>query len=213
MDRGRYKDALATPSESQAARMPVNEDSSRTASITACPPVPGCRSGDPTGQPLFLDLDDQLCSAQFLRQPEILADEFLILLHERIVLGLGSALVGTMSPFNGGLALLAPRGELRRIESFTAEKSSDAAGLDNGVGFDENALFVFSRRFAAFGFGDDFWIGARRWLRFAAEFGCYGPTFGLASLASTAALRNQTRWWLGKTIGTGHAGFFLALAH
>lgn len=193
--------------------MPVNEESSRTASITPCPPVPGCRSGDPTEQPLFLDLDDHFCRSQFLRQPEIFADELLILLHKRIILGLGSALVGTMSLFNGGLALLAPRGELRRIESFTAEEDSDAAGLGNGVCFDENALFVFSRRLAAFGFGDDFWVGARRWLRFAAEFGCYGPTFGLASLTFTAVLRNQTRWWLGKTIGTGHTGFFLALAH
>lgn len=89
-----------------------------------------------------MNLDDQICLVQADLQALVVPGQ---LGDERSVrpggIGLGAALARCQRRKVGGLTLTAPSGQRGRIDTFTAQQSTDLAGLRASVHGHQNAAF------------------------------------------------------------------------
>ena len=100
-----------------------------------------------------------------------------------------------------GFAFPSPGCEEGRVESFAAEHGSAGSRFGGVVGLAQDGELVVGLESAAFGLGDDLGIGSGAWLGSGGDFGCIGPTFGLASLAFTLALCSKIAGSWGRPLG------------
>lgn len=88
--------------------------------------------------------------------------------------------LGRQSLENDGIALAAPSRQQGRVQAFTTEKGSHAAGTFGAVGLGQNALIVFRGEAATLGLSDDLGIGAG--LRGGVGFAVGGTPVAFATL-------------------------------
>ena len=81
------------------------------------------------GEPFFLNINDQLGPGQTLRQLAVLQFELAHLFREWIVLGFGATSMNRQAR----VALVAPVGEMRRIQTLAAEHGADRSGFLGGT--------------------------------------------------------------------------------
>ena len=149
-------------------------------------------SDDPTARPLFLNVNDDLGFAQFLREALVLEAQLLVFLGHRITLGLGAAFAGGQSLQRSGLSLATPGCQQRGIQSFTAQQRSDTAGALGLVGLGQNTLLVFGAEAAARGLRHDLGIGVGP-LRDEGGFAVRGTALALATLGFPPSHGRQNR--------------------
>src|ERR1035437_3640803 len=76
----------------------------------------------------FLDVDDEVRLTQIFGQTCVLAAQLLVLLIHRMALGLGSALLRSQRLQDAVGPLAPPIGQQGRVQTFAAEKCTNAAG-------------------------------------------------------------------------------------
>ena len=133
-----------------------------------------------------MNLDDKFGLRQALSQLAVLLLETANLVKERIVLGLGAAPVGHQSL----IALHAPVGEVRGVETLAAEHGPDGPGLAGRIGLHQNALLVIGGELAALRLDHHLRVGRRF------GFAWRSAAFRLATLGFTPlrARRSQNGW-------------------
>src|SRR2546423_349030 len=93
----------------------------------------------------FLNIDDDVRLTQIFGQARILAEKFLDFLFQGIVLGLRPALLRSQGLRDAVGPLSPPIGQQRRVQTFAAEQSAQAASRRSSrFGLQQDALFVFS---------------------------------------------------------------------
>jgi ABC-type uncharacterized transport system permease subunit len=103
-----------------------------------------------------LDINDDLGLAELLGQAFILATEFVIFFLDRTALGLRAALVRGQTFEDAGLPFATPGDEVRRVKALSALQGANGAGLGGGgIGFRQDAQFVFGGEGPTLGVGDD----------------------------------------------------------
>ena len=133
-----------------------------------------------------MNLDDKFGLRQALSQLAVLLLETANLFKERIVLGLGPSPMGDQSL----IALHAPVGEVRGVETLAAEHGPDGAEFAGRIGLGQNALLIIGGELAA--------LRPDHHLRVGRRFGfawCSAP-FHLATLGFTPlrTRRSQNGW-------------------
>src|SRR6185503_9091570 len=109
---------------------------------------------------VFLDLNDGFGALELRFQTFDPTAQGGIFIGQRI--GLRAALFGRQRLQSAFRHLLAPMGQVRRIESLTAKKGSYLAGLRAGVGFLKDAPLVFGGKLTALWFSFDLRINLGR---------------------------------------------------
>ena len=133
-----------------------------------------------------MDVDDEFSLRQALSQLGVLLLESAHFFEERIVLGLGAAPVGDQTE----VALMAPMGQVRGVETLATKHGPDGSGFARRIGLGQNAPLVIGGELAPLRLDGHLGIGRRTgsaW-RFA--------TFRLATLGFTPlrTRRSQRRW-------------------
>src|SRR5579863_2476686 len=148
----------------------------------------------------FLDVDNEVRLTQIFGQARLLATQLLVLLIQRMALGLRPALLRSQRFEDAVGPLTPPGGQQRGGQAFPAQESSDtASGGSGGLGFLQDALFVFRGVGAPLGFRDHFGIRPRGPQRIDARWGCHSTPLRLARLAfapfrgSPTSRRNKTK--------------------
>ena len=181
--RRRCKEARETPRAVQAATEP-KPGTAWTAAFMRC--SRRCRASpgeSPTTTRLFLNVDDELGAGQPLCQPAVLQFQFADFIEEWIEFGFGAAPAGNQAT----ITLLAPVGEVRRVETLAAEQGSNRSRFPGRIRLRQNTPLVVSGELAAPRPAEHLGVGKR----FGSARHC--ATCGLASLGRTPlrARRNQ----------------------
>jgi len=141
----------------------------------------------------FLNVDHDVSLTQIFTQVRILTAKLLGFLFHRITLGLRPALLRRQG-LEDAVGPLAPPGcQQRRVQAFPAEENSDTASCGGGgLGFLQDAQFVFRGEGAPLWFRDHFGIRSRGQHRIGARFGCRSTALRLAALASAPFRASQS---------------------
>src|SRR5207249_5700832 len=96
---------------------------------------------------------------QIFGQARILSEKFLDFLFHGIALGLRSAFLRSQGLKDSFGPLSPPIGQQRRVQTFAAEQSAQAASRrSRRFGFCKDALLIFSRVGPPLWFGNYFWV-------------------------------------------------------
>ena len=109
----------------------------------------------------FLNVDNDLCFAQFFPEVLILALQLLVLVVERAALGLGAAFLWRQRQQDSRGAFVSPRRQMGRVQAFPSEQGANAAKfIFDLIGLGQDALLVLACENAPLRFGDDLGIWA-----------------------------------------------------
>lgn len=117
--------------------------------------------GCPTGQPLFLNVDDDLGLAEFFLEALVLAAQLLVLNRERLSFRMGAARLRKRL-CSGLVAFLAPAGQSRGVNPLAPQ---DRAGPTRrgGVDLGQDALLILGCKHPAPGTRRDFRVQLHNW--------------------------------------------------
>jgi hypothetical protein len=140
-----------------------------------------------------LDVNYDLGLTQLLGQPLVGTLQLLILFGEGMSFGFRPPRPWLKPLPNAGGSFTPPLPQMRRVQTFAAQKGADAAELGSRVRLCQDLLLVVGREPPAFGFRHDLGIGMDGRRRLNAGFTVRCTSFGLASLVLTTSSGRQSR--------------------